>query len=130
MPSCPDAALTLRNIATDQTVGTTVSGRGRRVCLPQPVALPCTRCRRLKPGFQLVSLPDVEVTLGSQVKLDITLPVGAQEQRIEVIGGASVLGTTADAGARDLARDAQSAAAALRHRTARGRDVRDCSCRA
>ena len=48
----------------------------------------------LKPGFQLVTLSDVEVLLGSQVKLDVTLPVGAQEQKIEVIGGASALGTT------------------------------------
>ena len=34
------------------------------------------------------------MTLGSTQRVEVTLPVGAQEQRIEVIGGSSMLGTT------------------------------------
>ncbi len=89
----PDVALTLRNIATDTIITTTVSGpQGEyafRNLAPSKYEVQAT-----KPGFQLVSMPGVEVTLGSQVRLDITLPVGGQEQRIEVVGGSSVLGTT------------------------------------
>ena len=33
----PDTALTLRNVTTDQTVGTTVSGADGAYALPQPV---------------------------------------------------------------------------------------------
>ena len=39
-------------------------------------------------------MPDIDVTLGSVQRVEVTLPVGAQEQRVEVIGGSSVLGTT------------------------------------
>jgi hypothetical protein len=89
----PDVALTLRNIATDTIITTTVSGpQGEyafRNLAPSKYEVQAT-----KPGFQLVAMPGVEVTLGSQVRLDITLPVGGQEQRIEVVGGSSVLGTT------------------------------------
>jgi hypothetical protein len=38
--------------------------------------------------------PDIEVTLGSVQRVEITLPIGAQVQRIEVLGGSSILGTT------------------------------------
>jgi hypothetical protein len=89
----PDTALTLRNIATDQTVGTTVSGADGSYAF-RNLAPSKYEVQALKPGFQLVTLSDVEVALGTQVKLDVTLPVGAQEQKIEVIGGSSVLGTT------------------------------------
>ena len=44
--------------------------------------------------LQPVTLPDVEVTLGSQVRLDVTLPGRRAGAAIEVIGGTSVLGTT------------------------------------
>ncbi len=89
----PDTALTLRNVTTDQTVGTTVSGADGAYAF-RNLSPSKYEVQALKPGFQLVTLSDVEVTLGSQVKLDISLPVGAQEQKIEVIGGASALGTT------------------------------------
>ncbi len=89
----PDVALTLRNTVTDQTVGTDVSGgEGQyafRNLAPAKYAIDA-----VKTGFQLVSRTDIEVTVGSTVRLDITLPVGAQETRVEVVGGASVLGTT------------------------------------
>ena len=47
-----DTALTLRNVATDQTVGTAVSGRGRRIRLPQPRAGALRLVTAIKDGFQ------------------------------------------------------------------------------
>jgi len=90
----PDVALTLRNIATDQTVGTTVSGPDGAYAFRnlQPAKY---EVQATKEGFQLVSLPGVEVTIGAQVRLDVTMPIGAQEQRIEVTAGGSVLNQTA-----------------------------------
>jgi hypothetical protein len=89
----PDVALTLRNIATDTIITTTVSGPEGEYAF-RNLAPSKYEVQATKPGFQLVSMPGVEVNLGTQVRLDITLPVGAQEQRIEVVGGSSVLGTT------------------------------------
>ncbi len=89
-----DAALTLRNVATDQLVGTTVSGpEGEyafRNLAPAKYAL-----EAVKDGFQQVTHPDIEVTLSSVQRVEITLPIGTQEQKIEVIGGASILSQTA-----------------------------------
>ncbi len=49
-----------------------------------------------KDGFNPISLPDVEVTLGSQVRVVVvTIAAGAVSERVEVFGGTSVLGTTA-----------------------------------
>ncbi len=90
----PETALTLRNIATDQTVATTISGpEGEyafRNLAPAKYEVTAT-----KTGFQLIVLPDVVVPLGTQVRLDIDLPVGGLEDRVEVSSASSVLNTTA-----------------------------------
>jgi hypothetical protein len=89
----PDAALTLRNIATDQVVATTISGADGeyafRNLAPSKYEVTAT-----KDGFQQVALPDIVVPLSTQVRVDVTLPVGGLEQRVEVAGGSSVLNTT------------------------------------
>ena len=89
----PDVALTLRNVVTDQLAGTTVSGPAGeyafRNLAPSKYAI-----EAIKQGFQQVTFPDIEVTLGSVQRVEITLPVGAQNEKVEVLGGSSVLGTT------------------------------------
>ena len=47
-----------------------------------------------KDGFTPVSLPDVEVTLGSQVRVVVAITAGGVTERVEVFGGSSTLGTT------------------------------------
>ncbi len=89
----PDAALTLRNVATDQTVASTVSGPEGEYAFRN--LTPATYVvQASKAGFQSVSLPDIIVTLSSQIRVDVTLQVGAQEQVVEVTGTSSVLGQT------------------------------------
>ncbi len=89
----PDAALTLRNVATDQTVATAVSGPDGeyafRNLAPATYELGVT-----KQGFQQVVLPELRVTLSTQLRVDVELPVGGLEQRVEVTGASSVLSTT------------------------------------
>jgi hypothetical protein len=89
----PDVALTLRNIATDQIVATTISGPDGgyafRNLTPAKYEVLAT-----KEGFQTVALSDLVVTLSSQVRVDVVLPVGGVEQRVDVVGGSSVLGTS------------------------------------
>jgi len=89
----PEAALTLRNVATDQTVATTVSGPDGeyafRNLAPATYELVAT-----KDGFQQVVLPEIRVTLSTQLRVDVELPVGGLEQRVEVTGASSVLSTT------------------------------------
>ena len=90
----PDVALTLRNIARDEIVATTVSGPegsfSFRNLSPAKYEVQAT-----KDGFNPISLPDVEVTLGSQIRVLVTITAGAVSERVEVFGGSSVLGTTA-----------------------------------
>ena len=90
----PDVALTLRNIARDEIVATTISGPegsfAFRNLSPAKYEVQAT-----KDGFTPVSLPDVEVTLGSQVRVLVAISAGAVSERVEVFGGSSVLGTTA-----------------------------------
>jgi hypothetical protein len=90
----PDVALTLRNIATDQMVGTTVSGPEGEYAF-RNLAPAKYEVQAVKPGFREVTHPDIDVTLGSVQGVEITLPIGAQGERVEVVGGSSVLGTTA-----------------------------------
>ncbi len=90
----PDVALTLRNIATDQTIQTTVSGPDGAYAF-RNLAPAKYEVQAMKDGFQQVTYPDVDVTLGTVQRLDIELTIGAQEQKVEVIGGSSVLGATA-----------------------------------
>jgi hypothetical protein len=89
----PDAALTLRNIATDQTVAATVSGADGeysfRNLAPAKYEVTAT-----KTGFRQVVLPNIDVTLSSVQRVEIELPVGAQTERVEVVGGSSMLNTT------------------------------------
>ncbi len=89
----PDVALTLRNVITDQTVGTTVTGPEGEYAFRNLAPAKYT-IEALKTGFQLVTQSNLEVALGGTLRVDITLPVGAQEQRVEVVGGASLLGVT------------------------------------
>jgi outer membrane receptor protein involved in Fe transport len=88
-----DVALTLRNIATDQTIATSVSGDGGEYAFrnlpPGKYAV-----EAIKTGFQQVTRPDIDVTLSSVQRVDITLPIGAQETRVEVVGGSSMLSVT------------------------------------
>jgi hypothetical protein len=88
-----DAALTLRNIATDQVVGTTVSGQEGEYAFRNLAPAKYT-IEAIKEGFQQVTHPDIEVTLSSVQRVEITLPIGTQEQKIEVVGGSSVLSVT------------------------------------
>ena len=89
----PDTALTLRNVLTDQTVAAAVSGPDGeyafRNLVPGRYELTA-----LKPGFQQVVRPDIDVTLSSVQRVEIELQVGAQDQRVEVIGGSSMLSVT------------------------------------
>ena len=92
--SSPSTALTLRNIATDQTVATTVSGAEGEYAF-RNLAPGKYEVTAVKDGFQQVSLNDVVVPLGTQVRVDVTLPVGGLQDRVEVTSGTSVLNTTA-----------------------------------
>ncbi len=88
-----DVALTLRNIATDRTIATAVSGANGEYAFRN---LPPAKysVEAIKSGFQQVTHPDIDVTLSSVQRVDITLPIGAQETRVEVVGGSSVLSVT------------------------------------
>src|SRR5262245_20589300 len=88
----PDVALTLRNVATDQIVGTTVSGPEGEYAF-RNLAPSKYEVQATKEGFQQVTNSNIDVTLSSKQRVEITLPVGTQEQRVEVLGGSSVLAT-------------------------------------
>ena len=89
----PDVALTIRNIARDEIVGTIVSEADGSYAF-RNLAPGKYEVQATKDGFNPVSFPDVEVTLGQQVRLDVTLAAGGVSERVEVLGGTSVLGTT------------------------------------
>jgi hypothetical protein len=89
----PDAALTLRNVATDQTLATAVSGADGEYAF-RNLAPGRYEITATKQGFRQVVLPNVDVTLSSVQRVEIELPVGAQSERVEVVGGSSVLSTT------------------------------------
>ncbi len=89
----PDVALTIRNIARDEVVGTTVSEADGSYAF-RNLAPGKYEVQATKDGFSPVSFPDVEVTLGQQVRLDVALAAGGVSERVEVLGGTSVLGTT------------------------------------
>ncbi|MGH9372856.1 MAG: carboxypeptidase regulatory-like domain-containing protein [Vicinamibacterales bacterium] len=89
----PDAALTLRNMSTDQNVATAVSGPDGEYAF-RNLAPARYEVTAMKPGFQQVLLPDIDVTLSSVQRVEIELQVGAQDQRVEVVGGSSVLSVT------------------------------------
>ena len=101
----PDVAVTLRHIAHDEMVGTTVTDAEGNYTF-RNLAPATYEVQATKDGFSPVSLPDVEVTLGQQLRVDVTIKTGGVSESVEVIGGSSVLGTTADPGARHRARDA------------------------
>ena len=90
----PDAALTLRNEKTDQTVATTVSGPEGEFAFRNLNPAMYT-VEALKDGFQTVSHPKIEVTLSSTQRVEIVLPVAGAQEKVEVIGGSSVLSVTA-----------------------------------
>src|SRR4051794_6673517 len=64
-----DVALTLRNVATDQLVGTMVSGSDGEYAFRN---LPPARysIEAIKQGFQQVTHPDIEVTLSSVQRVE------------------------------------------------------------
>lgn len=88
-----DVALTLRNVATDQVVATALSGQSGEYAFRN---LPPGRYAvdAVKDGFQQVTRPDIDVTLSSLQRVDIVLPIGGQETRVEVHGGSSILSVT------------------------------------
>jgi hypothetical protein len=88
-----ETALTLRNLATNQTVATAVSGEQGEYAF-RNLAPGKYEVTAVKSGFQQVVLPDIVVPLSTQVRVDLTLPVGALEDRVEVVSGSSVLNTT------------------------------------
>src|SRR5438045_3219226 len=68
----PDVALTIRNIAKDEIVGTTVSEANGSFAF-RNLSPANYEAQATKDGFNPMSFPDVEVTLGQQVRLDVTL---------------------------------------------------------
>ncbi|MPY90716.1 MAG: hypothetical protein GEU99_22705 [Luteitalea sp.] len=86
----PGVALTLRNVATDQVVGATVSGPDGayafRNLTPATYELQATT-----PGFQEAVVPDIGVTLSSLQRMDIELQASGQQERVEVTAAPSVL---------------------------------------
>ena len=88
-----DVAVTLRNVATDQTIATTVTNASGEYAFrnlsPGKYAV-----EAIKSGFQQVTHPDIDVTLSSVQRVEITLPIGAQDSRVEVVGGSSILSVT------------------------------------
>ncbi len=89
----PDAALTLRNVATDQMVATAVSGPDGEYAF-RNLAPGRYEVTATKTGFQQIVRPNIDVTLSSVQRVEFELPVGAQDTRVEVVGGSSVLSTT------------------------------------
>jgi hypothetical protein len=89
----PDAALTLRDVGKDQIVGTAVSGADGEYAF-RNLAPARYEVTATKDGFRQVVLPGIDVTLSSVQRLDVELPVGTQTERVEVVGGSSVLSTT------------------------------------
>ncbi len=105
----PDVALTLRNVATDQIVGTTVSGPDGEYAF-RNLAPSKYEVQATKEGFQQVTNSNVDVTLSSVQRVEITLPVGTQEQRVEVVGGTFRAERHRHTGTRHLARNAAAVA--------------------
>jgi hypothetical protein len=89
----PGAALTLRDVAKDQIVGTAVSGPDGEYAF-RNLAPSRYEVTATKDGFRQVVLPGIDVTLSSVQRVDVELPVGTQAERVEVVGGSSVLSTT------------------------------------
>ena len=88
-----DVAVTLRNVATDQTIATTVtSASGEYAFRNLPPGKYAVEA--IKSGFQQVTHPDIDVTLSSVQRVEITLPIGQQDSRVEVVGGSSILSVT------------------------------------
>jgi hypothetical protein len=89
----PDTALTLRNVSTDQIVATAMSGSDGEYAF-RNLAPGKYEVTAVKAGFQQIVLPDIDVTLSTVVRVEIELQVGAQDQRVEVVGGSSMLAAT------------------------------------
>ena len=89
----PDAALTLRDVGKDQIVATAVSAADGEYAF-RNLAPARYEVTATKDGFRQVVLPGIDVTLSSVQRLDVELPVGTQTERVEVVGGSSVLSTT------------------------------------
>jgi hypothetical protein len=85
-----DAALTLRNVATGQTVAAAVSADDGAYAF-RNLAPAKYEVEATKTGFQTITHPNIEVTLGSIQRVDVTMPLGTLEQSVEVVGGSSVL---------------------------------------
>ena len=121
-------ALTLRNVATDRTISTAVSGANGEYAFRN---LPPAKysVEAIKTGFQQVTHPDIDVTLSSVQRVDITLPIGTQETRVEVVGGSSVLSVTGTQEHGISPETLQAAAAADEQRPALVGVVRDADAR-
>jgi hypothetical protein len=90
----PGTTVTVRNVATDQVVTTTVTGADGdyavRNLAPARYSVEATL-----EGFRAVTNANVDVPIGTTVRVEIELPVGALTDTIEVTAGASVLSQTA-----------------------------------
>jgi len=89
----PGVALTLRNVKTDQTVQTTVTGDDGEYSF-RNLAPSMYEVTAIKDGFKPFVNSTVEVTLSSTQRVDIGLEVGGQQERVEVTAGSSVLAST------------------------------------
>jgi hypothetical protein len=89
-----DTALTLRNVATNQTVQTAVSGAEGEYAF-RNLAPAKYEVTAVKQGFQQVVLSDVVVPLSTQVRLDVVLAIGGLQDTVTVSSAASLLNTTA-----------------------------------
>ena len=99
-----DVALTLRNVATDQTVGDDRLGRGGRVRVPQPARRPSTRSRRSRTDSSRSRTPTSRSRSARCSASRSRCRSGRRRQTIEV--DRRLLGPErhGDAGARHLAR--------------------------
>ena len=90
----PGATVTIKNVATAQIVTTTVTGADGEYAVRNLAPARYTVEATL-PGFRSVTNPGVDVTIGTTVRVEIELPVGGQQEVVEVTGGSSVLAQTA-----------------------------------
>lgn len=87
----PEAAVTVRNVATNETrsVTTTADGLYRVPNLPPGTY----EIKVEKSGFKTSVTTNVVLHVGETTRVDVTLEVGALEEQVEVMGGAPLVNT-------------------------------------
>ena len=91
----PDAAISMRNTATDVTRSIVSDGQGR-YNVPD-LAIGNYDIQAVKQGFQTVVRRAIVLDVGSQPVIDFQLPVGTAEQTVNVEGAISQVETTSSA---------------------------------